>query len=129
MSKLYYDGKAKILSLVASDASVRSWPAANNAQKSSKGKWPNGTFPFVWHSPSKGGADSLTGLYGNMIFDVPGREGMGVHSGRAGKTDLAGRQGVEFSTNGCIRTSDEAMEVITSVHKRDKVVSITVVEN
>ncbi len=46
------------------------------------------------------------------MFDVTGREGLGVHSGREGCTDLAGRTGINYATLGCIRTTDEATAAI-----------------
>lgn len=59
-----------------------------------------------------GGPDSPYGSHGNNVFDVPGCSGCGVHSGRANSTDLAGRSGVNFATNGCIRTTDDATGLI-----------------
>ena len=52
----------------------------------------------------------LMNSYGNFIFDVPGRTGMGVHSGRANDG------GVNHPTNGCIRTKDQATSTIWNTH-------------
>lgn len=66
--------------------------------------------------------NSAYGSHGNFIFEVPGHEGMGVHSGR---TD---RGGPTYNTHGCIRTTDEATEQINQTHATDPLTTITVHE-
>src|SRR5205807_846363 len=57
--------------------------AANNTTRSSNGPWPNGTYPFSSHNNHPPDPNGPYGSYGIDVFDVPGRTGMGVHSGRA----------------------------------------------
>jgi len=57
------------------------------------------------------------GSYGNFVFDVPGRTGMGVHSGR---------NGPQSRTQGCIRTTDDATRAIRDLHAIDPLTIITV---
>lgn len=100
--------------------SIGTFEAANNAATSSKGEWPKGV-----HEGGKliavGGADGEpSGAYGKWFVkfpdfeDVDGevRTGMGIHAGRWGMTDKAGRAGVRYATMGCIRTTAPAMEAI-----------------
>lgn len=130
MATLTYNGQTNQLTLTLSDGTTETWTAHNNAQTSSAGRMPNGTHNFVWHSPHSGaGANSAYGSHGNFIFDVPGRTGMGVHSGRATSTDGAGRTGTAYATNGCIRTTDAATERIQNVRATDPITSLTVLNN
>jgi hypothetical protein len=93
--------------------SLGDYPAANNAQRSSRGPWPEGSYEYGYHTTHPDDApDSPFGSNGNYVFDVPGCTGCGIHSGRANRTDLAGRRGVNYATNGCIRTTDEATSML-----------------
>ena len=56
--------------------------------------------------------NSAYGTSGNFVFDVPGCTGCGIHSGRESSTDRAGQSGVNYATNGCIRTTDEATSLL-----------------
>ncbi len=92
---------------------VGTFPAGNNAQSSSRRPWPEGTYDYAYHTThSDDSPDSRFGSYGNYVFNVPGCSGCGVHSGRAHSTDRAGRSGVNYATNGCIRTTDEATGLV-----------------
>src|SRR5208283_3469176 len=74
------------------------------------------------------GSDSAYGSNGNFVFDVSGRPGMGVHSGRVDSTDLAGRTGPQYATNGCIRTTDDATAQIQSqIDSGDPLETISVI--
>ena len=82
--------------------------------------------------------DSEDGMFGSSgIFrlssfkgaDDKTHEGVGVHSGRANKEDLAKRSGVEFATNGCVRTTDAAMSKIVGTAKTDPLTKLTVQNN
>lgn len=89
------------------------YPAANNAQSGSRGSWPAGTYGYDY--PTKHSDDAPNSAYGangNFVFNVPGCVGCGVHSGRANSTDKAKRSGIDYATNGCIRTTDEATSKI-----------------
>jgi RHS repeat-associated protein len=89
----------------------QAFPAGNKVS-SGFSQWPNGTYDYSWYSPHKRDRDEngSYGLYGNFIFEVPNHEGMGVHSGRAND------RGPEHPTQGCIRTTDQAMEKISGYH-------------
>lgn len=59
----------------------------------SHGKWPIGN--FKWERNTVHGddaANSKYGAHGNVIFSVPGRANMGIHSGRADTADGLGRK-------------------------------------
>jgi RHS repeat-associated protein len=109
--------------------------ASNNASSNSNGRWPNGTFDYERHTVHDDDApNSAYGSYGNYIFTVTGRSGMGVHSGRHDSCDRANRCGWEHATMGCIRTTEDIMLRIQSIHNgttiwgRDELISITVQE-
>jgi hypothetical protein len=65
----------------------------------------------------------LNGPYGSGILDIvlpvnpdgSKRSGLGIHAGRqekCGPTDRSGRRGPECPTEGCIRTTEEALDQI-----------------
>lgn len=108
---LTFDRSQKLLS--TSDG--QSWPA-DNIPESGHAPWPAGTFNFVQRVTHAGdGPESPYGSYGGLLFDVPGRIGLEIHSGRAHSRDLAGRSGIEHCTLGCIRTTDEALSVLITL--------------
>jgi len=81
-SSLDYDGVTNQSTLTRRDGTVQSFPAANNAQRRSGGRWPDGTYGYERHTDHSDDApDSRYGSHGNYIFTVPGHYGMGVHSG------------------------------------------------
>ena len=93
--------------------SAEGFPAANNAQRQSRGPWAPGTYEFDY--PTSHRDDSPTssfGSNGNNVFRVPGCNGCGVHSGKEGKPDGLGRSGIGHATEGCIRTTDDATRLI-----------------
>ena len=112
---VYSRGK---IAIIESNGNVTHFPAANNAQRSSKGAWEAGSYEFAYWVPHSGdGPDSSYGSNGNFVFEYEGRSGMGIHSGRENRCDLAGRCGVNYATNGCIRTTDEATELLKHLHE------------
>ena len=97
---------------------IGTYPAGNNTAKSSNGPWPDGKYDYSYHkSHPESNSTGPYGSNGNFVFDVPGRSGMGVHSGR---------NGPESNTMGCIRTTDAATKAIGDLHKKDPLKSITV---
>ena len=112
-----------------SGQTVGTFPAGNNAQSGSRGPWPAGTYNYAYHTTHPGDApNSPYGSYGNFVFNVPGCVGCGVHSGRANSTDRAGRSGVNFATNGCIRTTDNATRIIEQLQQSgDPMTTLTVI--
>lgn len=132
-STLDYDGATKQLTLTRGDGTVQEFPASNNTDSRSKGRWPNGTFHYerhTTHGENNDTPDGKYGAHGNYIFTVPGREDMGVHSGRASRRDGAGRSGVNHATFGCIRTTDEGTAAIReAMTSGDPVTKITVRNN
>lgn len=132
-STLDYDGATNRLTLTRGDGTAQEFPAGNNTDSRSQGRWPNGTFGYERHTSHGGDDDTPDGKYGshgNYIFTVPGHEGMGVHSGRASRRDGAGRSGVNHATFGCIRTTDEGTAAIRdAMTSGDPVTRITVRNN
>jgi RHS repeat-associated protein len=94
--------------------------AANNATRSSNGPWPNGTYPFQSHNNHPPDPNGPYGSYGIDVFDVPGRTGMGTHSGRANSG------GPNHPTLGCGRTTDGCMKTITDWQSHDPMRQITI---
>ena len=93
-------------------AQLASFPANNNVDSRSRGIWPSGTFTYSHWSPHAGAnANSSYGSNGNFVFNVSGRSGMGVHSGRASA------RGVDHHTMGCIRTNDAGTAFIRQLHE------------
>ena len=92
--------------------------AGNNVTPWAKGPFPPGTFPFShYNRHPESGPTGPFGSYGIFIFNVPGRTGMGVHSGR---------QGPQSPTLGCVRTDDPCMLDMNGLHQKDPIRSITV---
>jgi hypothetical protein len=119
LSTLTYDRQAGTLTLhTAGGTQVAQFPAGNNTVSNSKGPWPAGTFSYSHYMPHpESGPTGSFGSYGNFVFNVPGRPGMGVHSGG---------QGPQSKTLGCIRTMDEGTRAIGELHFLDPLKSITV---
>ncbi len=128
MATLDFSRTGSKLQLTAANGTViGSWDAANNVDSGSKGPWPNGSYKFDYYVAHPGDPpNSAYGSHGFFGFDVPGREGMGVHSGREGVADGLGRSGFRYCTFGCIRTTDEATAQLVKTHAIDPIASITV---
>ena len=129
LSALVYNARTGTLTAVsASGVEAGSFPASNNAASTSGGPFPQGTFPFERYNPHpdrSATSDTGTDFFG---FRVPGRTDMGVHAGRQGICDLAGRCGFEHATLGCIRTTPYAVDAIRSMHTGgDPLTQITVI--
>ena len=101
---------------------VKEFPSANNVTSTSNGKFPDGTWSFShYNEHSESDATGPYGSNGIWVFDVPGRSGMGFHSGRSGP---------QSKTLGCIRTTDEATEFVKKYIEthNDPITSITVTQ-
>ena len=123
---LSFSRATNTLTVILADNSETTWPAANNVQSGCL-PWPDGVYQFVERVTHDGdGPDSAYGSYGGLLFMVPGRTGMEVHSGRATVPDGLGRVGVEHCTLGCIRTTDDAMAAIVAAMAGDALGTITV---
>jgi hypothetical protein len=123
MSEVQFDRSGHRIRLTGSAGGVLAGPfdAYNNVDSHSKGVWPDGTYPYVGYNAHSAlsDPDSEYGADGILIFNVPGRIGMGVHSGRQSIPDGLGRVGPEHCTLGCIRTTDEAMAAFLQVSAGD----------
>jgi RHS repeat-associated protein len=93
------------------------FPAGNNAQKNSRGKWNPGFYWFDYWVSHAGGPNSRYGSNGNFVFHMPNCVGCGVHSGRQDSCDQANRCGVKYATLGCIRTTDDATSMLKRLHQ------------
>lgn len=104
---------------------IGQWQAFNNVVQGAQ-PFPNGKHHFShYKTHDDDGPDSAYGSYGIFVFDVHGRTGMGLHSGRA---NAPNSPGPKHPTEGCIRTTDEAMRKILEVHNRDPITDITVAQ-
>jgi len=119
LSSLTYDSGAGTLTLYDSSGNVvGQYPAGNNTVSNSNGPWPTGTYNYLYHTDHpESGPKGRYGSNGNFVFDVPGRTGMGVHSGR---------HGPQSPTRGCIRTTDQGTQDISDLNSTDQLTTITV---
>lgn len=117
LSSLIYNTSTGTLTVVnGAGQAIGDFPAGNNAQRGSRGALPLGDYGYAYHTSHPGDAlDSPFGSFGNFVFNVPGCVGCGVHSGRANSTDRAGRSGVKYATNGCVRTTDGATGLVNQL--------------
>lgn len=125
MAELEYDGRMHTLTVISVTGEVlASFPAYNTTTTSSNGPWPNGSYDYSHYNPHhESGPNGPYGSHGIFVFSVPGRTGMGVHSGRAN------RGGPAHATLGCIRTTDMAIEFLNSLQDIDPLAAITVANN
>ena len=130
MSTLEFHRDLNQIALLSGDGNtVGTFDAANNVDSHSKGPWPDGQYHFDHHAAHPGDPpESPFGSHGIFIFDVPDREGMGVHSGREGVPDGRGRAGVLHCTMGCVRTTDDAMAQLVRTHSIDPITAITIAD-
>src|SRR4030081_2592748 len=130
MSSLDFDRTNSRLTLLDRTGAPNAGPfvAHNNVDSHSKGPWPEGTFAYQTYLAHAEVADpdSEYGKFGILIFSVPNRVGMGVHSGREDIPDGLGRVGPQHCTLGCIRTTDEAMQAILAAIDGQSMTSITI---
>ncbi|MEW6678722.1 MAG: RHS repeat-associated core domain-containing protein [Pseudomonadota bacterium] len=92
--------------------------AGNNTTRASRGPWPMGFFPYSHYNRHlESGPTGPYGSHGIFVFDVPGRSGVGVHSGR---------RGPESRTEGCARTTDPCMDVLNRLHGQTPITDIMV---
>jgi RHS repeat-associated protein len=94
--------------------------AGNRTVRSSKGPWPDGTYPYGYHNDHPADPNGPFGSYGIYVFIVPKRPGMGVHSGRQN------RGGPNAPTEGCVRTDDDCMKRIHDLTGKDPLKRIVV---
>lgn len=119
-SDLVFDRDAHRLSLRdKTGKEVGTWEAWNNVVKTAK-PFPSGSWTFSHPAKHVADPDGPYGNFGNLVFNVKDRSGMGIHSGRKNK------DGPKHPTEGCIRTTDEAMKTIMSLHKVDPLKTLAV---
>jgi len=142
-SSLVYNSHTGYIALYSGEGVlIGAWPAGNNVDSSSQGVWPEGVYTMLdqdaAHLHGEDGGDTRDGPYGTqgifraesfMDSDGDWRSGMGVHAGRENDEDGLGRSGVEYATMGCIRTTEEAMEIIAETAPVDPIETIEVVRH
>ena len=111
LSRLLYDGTQQTITIFGSDGrTIGTYPAGNYVIANSGGPWPAGEYSYShYNGHPESGPNDAYGSYGINVFEVPGRIGMGVHSGRANQG------GPSYPTLGCIRTTDEGTAMIKRV--------------
>jgi RHS repeat-associated protein len=122
LSSLCFNRSSSTLTVYSSDGSwLNAFPAANNVG-TGIAPWPNGSYPYSHYNRHGNDANpnSAYGSFGIFVFSVPGRSGVGVHSGRAN------RQGYQSNTLGCVRTTDDGMDNLTDLDTDDPVTSINI---
>ena len=146
-SDVVYDTRSHTLTLYnGKGAIIGSWHANNLVdRKATLQKLPNGRYsfqdtkaPHLHSGVDRHGVplDSAKGQFGSYgifrlkTFDVSGvpHSGVGVHSGREGVPDqtTAHGEGPDHVTEGCLRTSDAAMQSIVDTANSDPLNSLTV---
>ncbi len=131
MATLQFDGLAHQLTLVGSDGNViGTWAAHNNVDSHATLTHLQNR-QYVMHdriAPHRhaASANGPYGLHGIVRFNVPGHPGIGVHAGRANALHAPGPA---HATMGCIRTTDEAMEIISRTMRTDQLRTIEVRNN
>lgn len=123
------------LSLNGKNEKLGTWTAYNNTE-SKIDYLDNRTYSFIdrivpfRHTGAKAKEDTEDGAYGSygiVRFEVGnGHSGVGVHSGRAHHPRLPGPK---HWTQGCIRTTDEAMKSITDQMSMDSLMTIEIINN
>jgi hypothetical protein len=126
-SQLLFQRKQHTVTLFSKDGKkLASFEACNNVVSGSD-PFPVGTYKFSHAKRHEDDAAGSTyGRYGIVVFEVPSRTGLGIHSGRA---DAKNNPGPKHPTQGCIRTTDDAMKKILEVHVNDKLTEIKVVDD
>jgi hypothetical protein len=126
-SELVFErNKHRLTLLDQSGKKVAEFEAFNNVI-TGKEPFPAGVFKFAHTKKHKDDAPgSAYGSHGIVVFDVPKRTGMGVHSGRA---DAKRNPGPKHPTLGCIRTTDDAMKRILELHSTDKITQLKVTDD
>jgi len=139
MSDITFDGHAHTITLRdRNGAVIGTWPANNRTVSAATLQFvPNGTYQVQdTHAPHRHSAtqDSINGEYGTqgiVRFPVPGHDGIGIHSGRQAIADLTPQRGMGayHVTEGCIRTTDAAMQVIEQTMRNDPLLQVHVQQN
>lgn len=130
-AKLVFDGRIHQISLIESNGGIRgSWPAYNNVDShATLTHVPNRTYTVQDRTAPRrhvASANGPYGMHGIIRFNVPGHPGIGVHSGRAGARHLPGPA---HPTMGCIRTTDEAMQIIAMSMRASPLMTVEVINN
>lgn len=128
LTDVLYDANGNTITVTDSNGNSQTFPAANNATRASRGPWPAGQYQYDYYVPHTPDPNGPYGSNGNFVFKVPGCVGCGIHSGRQNRTDRAGRSGVDYATEGCIRTTDAATSLLDSLRRSgDPIRNLTVV--
>jgi hypothetical protein len=129
LSEIIFDGAGKIYIIPGgSTVPLLSFPAGNNVTNpaggplipGSHGPAPIGTFPMGAFIPTGNDPNSSFGIGFIPIYLPPQiplrnpRRGVGLHSGHRDECDPFHRCGVNYWTEGCIRTTDDAMRYLQS---------------
>lgn len=138
LSELEFDRSSGTLTVYPGDGQggraqgpPQEFDASNNARSGvdpnlpgGNGPAPDGTFETGPIIPTPGSPDSALGDKGFVPIDLrpidpngnkmigPVRGGVGIHAGRVGRCDRAGRCGAQHATYGCIRTTPEGMDAL-----------------
>lgn len=139
MSRLVFDGMQHTITLYKSNFEiVGTWTAFNridNAVKTKTGftHLQDGIYMMqdrsVPHRHINHEDDTINGKYGTygiVRFYMIGHSGVGVHSGRAFHHRLPGPR---HPTQGCIRTTEEAMKAIKDLMHQEPLETLTVYNN
>jgi hypothetical protein len=139
MSEVTFNGETHILSLSDQNGAVLgNWHANNRTTSTATLQFvPNDDYEVEdqntphTHNAKDDSADGEYGSFGIVRFNVPGHDGVGIHSGRQNSPDLTPEHGIgpEHVTQGCIRTTDAAMAVIVETMRNDPLVVVHVEQN
>jgi len=119
-SYLCYAQNDNVLRIYTQNGQLMGTLNASNNVANGYEPFPFGTWSYSWRSPHSNAqpndAISNSGIY---IFNVPRglNGGMGVHAGRTGVCDGAGRCDWQYPTEGCIRTTEDTMDIISALFR------------
>lgn len=139
MSEVTFDGDAHTISVRDRNGNtLGTWHANNRTVGAASLQYvPNGTYAAqdttqsYMHGDTRDTHDGAFGTHGIVRFSVLHHPGIGIHSGRDTTPDLTPERGVgpDHVTDGCIRTTDEAMARLTDAMRTDPLTRIRVQHN
>ncbi|MCX6544155.1 MAG: hypothetical protein NTV05_07030 [Acidobacteria bacterium] len=134
-SSIVFNGKDNRLYFFDKDGNlIGSWDATNRpSPELTIGRLADGVYDFLDTTTTRGFGDespnSRLGTYGIFAVEPFMGEDGGMHTGVGIHSGRLNRGGYLWWTNGCIRTTDEAMMTIAYTAPSDPLTSLAVIDN
>lgn len=139
MSDITFDGHTHMLTFTDSAGqAVGTWPANNRTTSDAKPRFLTDGVYFVFDrikpNPHHKDVHGAYGLHGIIRLKKPDGSawGVGIHAGRQAYHLISAAQpgtGAYYNTEGCIRTTEAAMDAITARMKKDPLLRLFVRNN